>query len=144
MVSKIFERVVFKCVFKYFHENFILTIYQSAFLPGRSTVTQLLEVYHQFCQAADSNKEIRVVFLDISKAFDKVWHKSIIYKLKKCELGGNLLDWFSNYLKERLQRVVINSQASGRGTVEARSTAGFSIGLTAHCCVALPHKTFCG
>ena len=46
----------------------------SGFQEGMSTVTQLLEVYHIFCEAVEDNKEIRVVCLDISKAFGNVWH----------------------------------------------------------------------
>ena len=110
--GKVFEKIVFKHIYNRFSRNFILSNYQSGFLPGRSTVTQLIEVYHHFCSAVNSNKEIRVVFLDISKAFDRVWHKGIIYKLSKSGIGGNLLAWFDNYLKDRLQRVVVNGQAS--------------------------------
>ena len=80
VASKVFERIVFKYVFNYFKDNFIINNYQSGFQAGRSTVTQFLELYHQFCQAVDNHKEVRVVFLDIHKAFDKVWHKGIVYK----------------------------------------------------------------
>ena len=111
-VGKIMERIIFKHVYNYFRENFVISAFQSGFLPGRSTVTQLLEVYHEFCKAVDDGKEIRVVFLDISKAFDKVWHGGLIYKLKKCGIHGRLLEWFKDYLKDRLQRVIINGQFS--------------------------------
>jgi hypothetical protein len=127
-VGKLFEKIVFKYVYNYFRDNFIISINQSGFLPGRSTVTQLLEIYHQFCNAVDSNKEIRVVFLDISKAFDKVWHKGILYKLSKCGIGGNLLLWFQDYLKDRLQRVVINGQHSNWGKISAGVPQGSVLG----------------
>ncbi len=103
VVVKVFERIIFKYVFNFFRENFVITIFQSRFLPGMSTVTQLLEVYHYFCSAVDEGKEIRVVFLDITKAFDRVWHKGLIYKLKRCGIHGRLLAWFADYLNERLQ-----------------------------------------
>jgi hypothetical protein len=48
--------------------------------------------------ALDSGKEVRVVFCDISKAFDRVWHKGLIHKLKQSGISGNLLKWFQNYL----------------------------------------------
>ena len=111
-VGKMMERIVFKYVYNYFKENFIISANQSGFLPGRSTVTQLLEVYNAFCKAVDEGKEIRVIFLDISKAFDKVWHEGLIHKLKKCGIHGELLEWFIDYLKDRLQRVTINGQFS--------------------------------
>jgi hypothetical protein len=52
----------------------------------------------EFGKALDSGKEVRVVFCDISKAFDRVWHKGLIHKLKQSGISGNLLKWFQNYL----------------------------------------------
>ena len=112
VVGKIMERIVFKYVYNFYKDNFVISVNQSGFLPGRSTVTQLLEVHHEFCKAVDGGKEIRVIFLDISKAFDRVWHTGLLYKLKKSGIHGGLLDWFKNYLTDRLQRVVINGQLS--------------------------------
>ena len=68
IVGKMLERIVFKEVYNFFKDNFVISIFQSGFMPGMSTITQLLEVYHEFCQAVDNEKEIRVIFLDISKA----------------------------------------------------------------------------
>jgi hypothetical protein len=56
--------------------------------------------------------EIRIVFLDISKAFDRVWHKGLLHKLKQLGVKGPLLKWFQDYLKDRFQRVIINGQFS--------------------------------
>jgi hypothetical protein len=72
ILAKIFERVAFKYLFNYFRDNFMISLWQSGFLPGTSTVTQLVEIYDQFCKAVSAGKDIRVVFLDISKAFDRV------------------------------------------------------------------------
>ncbi len=128
VVVKVFERIIFKYVYNFFRENFVITIYQSGFLPGMSTVTQLLEVYHYFCSAVDEGKEIRVVFLDITKAFDRVWHKGLKHKLKRCGIHGQLLDWFADYLNDRLQRVVINGQYSDWGKVGAGVPQGSVLG----------------
>ena len=62
ILSKIFERIVFKHVFNHFRDNFLISIWQSGFLPGSSTVTQLVELHYQFCKAVSDNKEIRVFF----------------------------------------------------------------------------------
>ena len=126
--GKVFERIIFKYVYNFLQNNFILSVHQSGFLPGRSTITQLLEVYHKFCQALESHKEIRVVFLDISKAFDKVWHKGLLFKLKKCGISGRLLLWFEDYLKDHQQRVVISGQASEWGTIKAGVPQGSVLG----------------
>ena len=57
----------------------------------------------------DEGYEIRLVFLDISKVFDKaVWHKGLVFKLKQNGISGNLLNIFGNFLRNRKQRVVLN------------------------------------
>lgn len=111
-LGKILERIVFKYVFNHFRDNFLISIWQSGFLPGSSTVTQLIEMHYQFCKAVSENKEVRVVFLDISKAFDRVWHKGLLYKLQKWGICDPLLSWFKSYLSDRYQRVLVNGQKS--------------------------------
>ena len=122
------ERIVYKYVYNYFKDNFVISLFQSGFLPGMSTVTQLLEVYHYFCKSVDEGKEIRVTFLDISKAFDRVWQKALIFKLWKCGICGNFLEWFVDYLRGRMQRVVINGQVSEWGAVTAGVPQGSVLG----------------
>ena len=126
--SKIFERIVFKYVYNFFKENFIINKYQSGFQTGKSAVTQMLELYHKFCSAVDQKKEIRVVFLDIRKAFDKVWHGGILYKLSLCGIKGNLLKWFGSYLEDRLQCVVINGQFSNWAKLNSGVPQGSVLG----------------
>ena len=128
VASKVFERIVFKYVFNHFKENFIINNFQSGFQSGRSTVTQLLELYHQFCKAVDDKKEIRVVFLDIRKAFDKVWHNGILHKLSLCGIRGNLLKWFKSYLTNRMQRVTLRGQYSSWGKIGAGVPQGSVLG----------------
>ena len=82
ILAKVFEKIVFKYLYNYFCQHFLISVWQSGFLPGSSTVTQLTEIYNEFCKAVNKGKEIRVVFLDISKAFDRVWHKGLLHKLK--------------------------------------------------------------
>ena len=53
-----------------------------------------------------------MVFLDVSKTFDKVWHNGLIFKLKRFGITGILLSWFSSYLENRIQRVVLDGKAS--------------------------------
>ena len=68
------------------------------------------------------------MFLDISKAFDKVWHSGLLFKLKKNGICGNLLNWFTDYLKDRQQRVVVQGQSSNWGTVQAGVPQGSVLG----------------
>jgi hypothetical protein len=57
------------------------------------------------------------VFCDFSKAFDKVWHRGLLHKLKAYGINGNLFDWFHSYLNEREQRVVIKDASSSFTTI---------------------------
>ena len=82
-VGKAFERIVFKNVHNYLLSNSLIYKYQSGFLPGHSTDHHLIEVVHQTCLAFESHKINLQVFCDISKAFDRVWHRGLILKLKK-------------------------------------------------------------
>ncbi len=81
---------------------------QHGFLRGRSTVTQLLHVYHNILDSVASGKEVDIIYLDLSKAFDKVPHNLLLLKLNSYGISGSLLSWFSSYLTDRYQRVVLD------------------------------------
>ncbi len=127
-VSKVFEKIVFRNVFNFFRNSFAITVHQSGFIPGDSTVNQLVHLYHVFCEALNKGKEIRVVFCDISKAFDKVWHRGLIHKLKSAGIRGKLLSWFISYLENRKQRVIIEGENSDWKPVKAGVPQGSVLG----------------
>ena len=81
---KVFERIGFNSLFNYFLENKLFTECQSGFLPGDSCISQLLFITHKIYKSFDCNPsvDVRGTFLDISKAFDKIWNDCLIYKLK--------------------------------------------------------------
>ena len=56
-------------------------------------INQLLHLCNEFSKALVESKEIRVVFYDISKAFNKVWHHGLIFKLLSIVISDSLLDW---------------------------------------------------
>jgi hypothetical protein len=127
-VSKIMEKVVFKHLYNYIKDNNLISPHQSGFQPGDSTVNQLSYLYHTFCEALDMKKDVRIVFCDISKAFDKVWHNGLLYKLKKFGIHGCLLMWFKSYLLDRYQKVVIKGQHSEIGLIKAGVPQGSVLG----------------
>ena len=106
-IDKVMERIIFKHIYNFLRDTDFLTSFQSGFVPGDSTVNQLTFMYNSFCKALDEGKEIRVVFFDISKAFDRVWHRGLLAKLKGAGIDVKLLSWLKNYLTDRKQRVVI-------------------------------------
>ena len=114
----------------YFIQNKLFTDCQSDFIPGDSCVAQLLSFTHEIYKIFDCNPpcDIRGTFLDISKAFDKVWHKSLIFKLKSYGVDDSLLKLIGNYLTGRQQRVVLNGQTSSWKNILAGVPQGSVLG----------------
>ena len=80
------------------------------------------------CLRNPKSLEVRAVFLDISKAFDKVWHDGLIFKLKQNVVSGSLLMFFQNYLNKRKQSVVLNGSYSSYSTFESGVPRGSVLG----------------
>ena len=127
-INKTLERLVFKYLFNHFRDNNIITPFQSGFTPGDSPVNQLTYLYNTFCQALDSEKEVRVVFCDILKAFDRVWHRGLIHKLRAAGISGRQLKWFVSYLENRKQRVVLPGGKSNWEYIHAGVPQGSILG----------------
>ena len=108
--AKVFERVIYNSLFNYFLHNKLFTPSQSGFLPGDSCIAHLLSIIHEIQSAFDDNPtiDVRGIFLDISKAFDKVWKDGLLFKLKTYGVEADLLLLLKNYLKNRKERVVLN------------------------------------
>ena len=106
--SKIFERLIFNEMFGFFIENDLISQHQTGCEPRDSCINQLLSITHEIYQSFDEGFDVRSVFLDISKAFDKVWNNGLIFKLKQYCISGNLLNLLSNFLRNKNQRVVLN------------------------------------
>ena len=87
--EKIFERLIFNELFNFFLENNLISPNQSGVKPGDSCINQLLYITHEIYNSFDEGLK---VFLDISKAFDKVWYKGLLFKLSQNGISGNFLD----------------------------------------------------
>ena len=80
----------------------------SGFKPGDSCRNQLLTITHEVHKFFDACLDVRAVFLDISKAFDKVWHQGLLYKLKWNGISSKLLETWTDFLEDRKERVILN------------------------------------
>ena len=90
--GKSFEKMIFNRIYNVLSEENLLNHNQSGFRPSDSCVNQLLSLTHEIFEAFDCNPtlEVKSVFLDISKAFDKVWHEGLLYKFKSMGISGEL------------------------------------------------------
>ena len=111
-------------MFNFFIENKLISSNQSGFKPGDSCINQLLSITNEIYESFDVGLEVRSVFLDISKAFYKVWHDGIIYKLTQNGISRNLL----NLLENLLQEVVLNGQFSTWKNINAGVRQGSILG----------------
>ena len=114
-----FEKIIFNNLYSYLNANNLITKNQLGFRPVDSTTNQRLFLADEIHQA---------VFLDISEAFDKVWHDGLIFKLKQNGISGSLLQLFENYLLNRNQRVALNGSLSNYSVIEYGLPQGSVLG----------------
>ena len=92
------------------HET--LSAYQHWFISGESSTSNLLDVLDHIGTLLDDGRQVDMVYMDMSKAFDKVSHARLLHKLCEFGFGGNLLQWFYSYLSGRFQRVTVLGETS--------------------------------
>ena len=105
-------KIIFKELFNYFHKNELFTKCQSGFLPSNSWISQLPYIVHDINSSfeSDPTQDVRGIFSDICKAFDKVWQERLLFKLKSSCVKEELSNLLRSYLQERRQRFVFDGQ----------------------------------
>ena len=128
--AKVFERLLFNSLFAYFRNNDLFTKCQSGFMLGDSFISQLLSIVHEIQSSFDCNPPVdtRAIILDISKAFDKVWHQVLLFKLKSYGVEGSLFCLLQNYLENRKQRVILHGQCSSWKNIVSGVPQGSALG----------------
>ena len=128
--GKIFEKLLFNALYSFIEDHKLLNPCQSGFKKNDSCINQLVSITHGVYSTFDCNPslEVRGAFLDLSKAFDKVWYDGLIYKLKSLGISGSLLKLIQNYLDNRFQRVLLNGQTSEWKPVKAGVPQGSILG----------------
>ena len=128
--AKLFERILFNNIYNYLISNNLITTNQSGFKPSDSTTNQLLHLTHIIHSSFDLNisREVRHVFLDMSKAFDKLWHEGLLFKLKQNGISGQILNLLISYSDKRKPRVLLNGCESHWAIVESGVPQGSVLG----------------
>lgn len=127
-VCKLLEHIIHNHISEFLEKYNILTKHQHGFRKGYSTNTQLVLTVHDFAKAINNGKQIDAVFMDFSKAFDKVCHKKLLHKLGAILKNSQLINWLAAYLENREQFVVFNDHHSERLSVGSGVPQGSVLG----------------
>ena len=128
LCGKIFEKIIYDSLYTYINENKFISDDQSGYRRGDSTIKQLITITNEIHKTFDQGNELRAVFLDISKAFDRVWHEGLIFKLKQLGIECEAIAIIESFLKDRVQRVTIDGQISDWQPIAAGVPQGSILG----------------
>ena len=112
IICKVLESIVRERIMCHMTRNRLFSEAQYGFIPGRSTVMQLLRVLDDWTQTLDEGGRVDVVYMDFQKAFDTVAHTRLLHKLTRYGITGTLLRWIEIFLTGRRQRVAVNGSYS--------------------------------
>ena len=130
ILCKVMESLIRDAMIEFFITNNLICSSQHGFLPGRSTLTNLLEYLETLTRLIDEGHQVDVLYLDFRKAFDVVPKQRLLIKMESMGVRGKVLDWFKEWLTGRTQRVVLNGKQSGVGEVKSGVVHGSTLGPT--------------
>ena len=125
---KIFEKVLRNALVSFIERNNLLNPNQHGFRAGRSCLSQLLQHYDRIVKYMEDGKNIDVVYLDFSKAFDKLDFDITLNKLRSIGITGKLLRWIQNFITGRYQTVCVEGHLSGQKSVISGVPQGSVLG----------------
>lgn len=128
VVSKVMESVVADQLRDYLESTHLLAEEQHGFRKQRSCLTNLLLARDAWTKSLDRGNEIDVIYLDFSKAFDRVHHPTLISKLGTLGVGGTLLSWITYYLHGRSISVRVAGTVSSRARTHSGVPQGSVLG----------------
>jgi len=111
VVGRIMERVIKYELVEFLNKYNVIVDSQHGFRNNRSCLTNLEYIEH-VTNIIDKGDSADIVYLDFSKAFDKVSHEKLVRKLQGYGIQGNIFNWIRNWLLGRKQRVVLNGEDS--------------------------------
>ena len=132
VVSKVFEKLVNNKIVDHLEKCGLFSDFQYGFKSCRSTADLLTVVSDRIARAFNRSGTTRAVALDISKAFDWVWHAGLLHKRKSYGVSGQIFSLISSFLSNRRLRVVLEGKSSQEYPVNAGVSEGSILGPTIH------------
>ena len=110
----VLEKLIYDSLYSHLVSCDILNPNQSGFRPGDSAINRLISITHALFKAFDCNPplDVRSVYLDISKAFERVWHDGLIYKLTRYGVSGQVLHLIKSFLNDQKQWTALNGKCT--------------------------------
>ena len=127
-IIKIFERVIRSKLILYIEREGFISCHQHGFCSGKSCLTQLLNHFEELLNILENDSNADVLYLDFSKAFDKVDHAILLQKLKSIGIHGKLHLWLKEFLSNRKQFVLVNGSKSREEIVRSGVPQGTVLG----------------
>ena len=128
VVSKVFEKLVTNRIVDHLEKCGLVSDFQYGFRSSRSTADLLTVVSDRIARAFNRSGATRAVALDISKAFDRVWHAGLLHKLKSYGISGQIFGLVSSFLSNRRLLVVLDGKSSQEHPVNAGAPQGSILG----------------
>ena len=125
---KIQEHIITSNILKHLEDNSILTDCQHGFWARRSCETQLLTLVHELADSIDRGKQMDLVILDFSKAFDRVPHQRLLAKINHYGIQGQTYKWIESFLSDRSQQVIVDGAVSDKAPVASGVPQGTVLG----------------
>ena len=108
-VGKVLEKIVHKHIFNFFHEHHVITTLQSGFVPGDSTINQLVDIYNTFCKALDEGKEVRAIV-------DEPVHAAHTLNLDLVKISRWAKQWLVTFNPDKSEAILFQGNIINRTT----------------------------
>ena len=130
VVSKVFEKLVNNRIVDQLEQCGLFSDFQYGFRSSQSTADLLTVVSDRIARGFNRSRATQAVALDISKAFDRVWHAGLLHKLKSYGISGQIFGLISSFLSNRRLQVVLDGKSSQEYPVNAGAPQGSNLGPT--------------
>ena len=141
-VSKLLEKHIAADLRYYIDENTLLDPFQSAYRPRHSTKTALVRIHDDILQVLDRKKGVILVLLDLTAAFDTVYHSMLLRQLYSIGIRGSALAWLISYLSDRTLAIKIGDVVSRHQRLECGVPQGSVLGPLLFTIYCMPINQF--